>query len=136
MKKLITLLLIAAMLLPAASLADLPDISDLTTDELIELNHQIQARLFSEQLVSGVTVPPGRYTIGEDIPAGTYRIEITGGTGFFDVYDKEGGRNTMTGLTGELYSVTEIGKIEFVDGNILALYNSTFIFFPYAGLFD
>lgn len=136
MRKLITLLLIAAMLLPAAAMADLPDISGLTPDELIELNHQIQNRLFSEQLVNGVKVPPGTYIIGEDIPAGTYRVEITGGTGFYDLNQEAGGHLIMTGLTGKSYDVTEIGKMILEDGNELKLYNSTFVLYPYTGLFN
>jgi hypothetical protein len=136
MKKLITLLLIAALLLPAAALADLPDISGLTVEELIELNHQIQLRLFSEQLVNGVKVPPGTYIIGEDIPAGTYRVEITGGTGFYDLNQKAGGYLIASGLTGSLYDVTEIGKMVLEDGNELKLYNSTFVLYPYTGLFN
>ena len=135
MKRLITILLILALAVPAISLADLPDISGLTNEELVELNKNIQSILFSRQLVDGVTVPPGRYIIGEDIPAGTYRIEITGGTGFYDVYDSPGGKTIATGLTGELYDVTEFGKITFEEGNELKLVNSTFIFFPYTGIF-
>lgn len=135
MKRLI-IFLILAMMIPVAALADLPDISSLSKEDLLELNHRIQMMLFSEQLVEGVKVPPGEYIIGEDIPAGTYRIEITGGTGFYDVYEKEGGHTIMTGLTGKSYNVLEIGKITFKDGNILALYNSTFIFFPYTGIFN
>lgn len=136
MKKLIALLLILALAMPALALAELPDISGLTKEELLELNHQIQMMLFSEQLVEGVKVPPGKYTVGEDIPEGVYRIEITGGTGFFDLFEKDGGHTLMTGLTGKSYNVTELGKITLKNGNVLALYNSTFIFFPYTGLFN
>lgn len=136
MKKLITMFLILALAMPALALADLPDISGLSREDLIELNYRIQMLLFSQQLVEGVNVPPGQYIIGEDIPAGTYRIEITGGTGFYDVYEKEGGRTILTGLTGKSYDVLEIGKITLEDGNVLALYNSTFVFFPYTGLFN
>lgn len=136
MKKLITMILILALAVPALALADLPDISALTVEELIELNHQIQNRLFSEQLVNGVKVPPGTYIIGEDIPAGTYRVEITGGTGFYDLNQEADGHLITTGLTGSLYDVTEIGKMVLEDGNELKLYNSTFVLYPYTGLFN
>ena len=136
MKKLITMILILALAVPALALADLPDISALTVEELIELNHQIQSRLFSEQLVNGVKVPPGVYIIGEDIPAGTYRVEITGGTGFYDLRQEADGHLITTGLTGKSYDVTEIGKMVLEDGNELKLYNSTFVLYPYTGLFN
>lgn len=136
MKKLITMILILALAVPALALADLPDISALTVEELIELNHQIQNRLFSEQLVNGVKVPPGVYIIGEDIPAGTYRVEITGGTGFYDLRQEADGHLITTGLTGKSYDVTEIGKMVLEDGNELKLYNSTFVLYPYTGLFN
>ena len=135
MKKLITMLLIMAMILPACALADLPDISGLSSDELLELNHQIQNALFSDRITEGVKVPPGTYIIGEDIPAGTYRIEITGGTGYYDIRFSPGGNLIHTGLTGKSYGVLEIGKIIFEEGNELYICNSTFVLFPYVGLF-
>ena len=135
MKKLITVILILALLLPAAALADLPDISGLSSDELLELNHQIQMLLFSEKLVQGITVEQGKYIIGEDIPAGTYRIEITGIGGFYDLYDKPDGKKIAAGLTGSTYHVDGIGKLILEEGNYLCFTNSTFIFYPYTGVF-
>jgi len=126
---------ILALILPAMAGAAIPDISNLSRDELIELDQQIHLRLFDEQLIEGVRVPQGTYIIGEDIPAGTYRIEITDGTGCYDVYDNPDGKLIHSGITGKSYNVTEIGKITFDDGNILELVNSTFIFYPYTGIF-
>ena len=136
MKKLITVILILALVLPAAALADLPDISGLSSDELIELNHQIQLLLFSEKLVQGIEVKQGKYIIGEDIPAGTYRIEITGIGGFYDLYEEPNGRKLSSGLTGSTYHVDGIGKLVLEDGNYLCFTNSTFIFYPYTGVFN
>ena len=136
MKKLITIVLILALAVPALALADLPDISGLTEEELIELNHLIQICLFSEKLVEGVKVPPGTYIIGVDIPAGTYRIEITGGTGYYDLRDKPKGSLISSGLTGRSYNVTEIGKLSLEENQELMIANSTFLLFPYTGLFN
>ena len=107
----------------------------LETSELLEVNQVLQSVLFEKTLPEGVRVPQGTYIIGEDIPAGTYRIEITDGTGYYDVYDKPDGKLIHSGITGKSYNVTEIGKITFDDGNILKLVNSTFIFYPYTGIF-
>ena len=135
MKKLLIAALILALILPAAALADLPDISGLTRDELIELDRSIQALLFSEELANGIKVDQGKYIIGEDIPAGTYRIEITGIGGYYDLYDKQGGKKISSGLTGSTYNVTDIGKLVLEEGNYLVFVNSSFIFFPYTGVF-
>lgn len=135
MKKLLTIILILALVLPSAALADLPDLSGMSSDELLNLIHYAQALLFSTELENGITVPQGDYIIGEDIPAGTYRIEITGIGGFFDLYESKDGRKLATGLTGSTYNVTDIGKLVLEDGNVLSYRNSTFIFFPYTGVF-
>lgn len=134
MKKLIIFILCVA-LLPAAALADLPDLSNLSTDELLEVIRSAQLLLFSSELVNGITVPQGEYIIGEDIPAGTYRIEITGIGGYFDLYESKDGSKIATGLTGSTYDVTGIGKLVLEEGNVLMYRNSTFIFYPYTGVF-
>ena len=94
-----------------------------------------EAATLPEITNDGLRVPPGEYTIGLDIPAGTYRVEITDGTGYYDLFDKKDGNKISTGLTGKSYDVTEIGKITFSNGNVLKLRNSTFIIYPYTGLF-
>ena len=134
MKKIISTLLVIFLLVGPAY-ASAPDLSSLTADELLDVIRTAQALLFSDQLVNGVRVPQGTYVIGEDIPAGTYRIEITDGTGYYDVYDKPNGYLVHSGITGKSYNVTEIGKITLEDGNVLELVNSTFIFYPYTGIF-
>ena len=137
MKKLITLLLILAMM-PVIALADLPDISGLSTDELIELNHQIQLRLFSEQLVNGVKVPPGSYVIGEDIPAGTYRVDFPVVSdllmGLFMAYTEDYS-DYATYYIGE-NNTTAIGKVELKEGMTLEISDTTAIFYAYTGLFN
>ena len=135
MKRLITIILILALTVPAAAMADLPDITELSIEELTELGHLIQERLFSRQLIDGITVHQGTYIIGADIPAGTYRVEITGIGGYYDLYEYDGGRKIATGLTGSTYDVYDIGKLELKEGNVLLFRNSTFIFYPYSGVF-
>lgn len=138
MKKLLSLILALALLLPAAALADLPDISGLTDDELLELNHQIQLRLFSEQLVNGVEVPAGEYTVGSDLPAGVYRMEVvTPSAGGYLYVFASAERQTPVNQSflGEYWGVMEIGKIELTDGNVLRISGNSLRIFPYTGLF-
>ena len=134
MKKLITLLLIAVLLLPAAALADLPDISGLTHNELIELNHRIQMRLFSEKLMNGVNIPVGRYTVGEDIPAGSYRVAISVENGLIVIYSPDE-KTVCSYALGLVYDVYEIGKITLEEGQIFDLSYGSVTLYPYSGLF-
>ncbi|MBO7662793.1 MAG: hypothetical protein J6U01_05440 [Clostridia bacterium] len=138
MKKLFAVVLILAVLLPFSALADLPDISNLSTDELLELNHQIQSRLFSQKLVDGVDVPAGDYIVGEDIPAGVYRLVVvfpkSGGT--LRVYPSKDEHYTLDSFLGEFWGVTELGKVALEDGNIVHITGNTLRFFPYTGLFN
>ena len=139
MKKLITIILILALFLPAAALADLPDISALTEAELIELNHQIQLMLFSQKLVDGVTVPAGEYIVGEDVPEGVYRVEVVyksaGGTLF--IFDKaDDSMYSDQSYLGEFWGVEEIGKLTLKAGNKIKISTNALKFFPYVGLFN
>lgn len=102
----------------------------------VNSSEQFDSTLLPEITGDGLRVPPGEYTVGLDIPAGVYRIEITDGIGYYDLYEKRDGKLISNGLTGDAYDVTEIGKLSLNDGNILLLVNSTFNFYPYTGLFN
>ena len=79
MKRLLTAILILAMLLPAAALSDLPDISWLSYEELIQLKEQITLAIWDMQEWHDVVVPAGFYVVGEDIPAGHWTIKYSPG---------------------------------------------------------
>ncbi len=141
MKKLITVILILALALPAVALAELtrpsyniPDISALSEIELRALMHEIQDRLFSEQLVNGVTVPVGKYKIGEDIPAGTYRIETSADNGLVIVYSSEG-KSIESYLIGNTWGVNVIGKIVLEEDQTIEINNCNITLYAYGGLF-
>ena len=85
MKKIFALLL-ALFLLPAFSLADIPDISGLSYDELVQLNNQINLAMWNSEEWQEVTVPPGTYQIGVDIPAGHWTIKPGIDHGYFAVW--------------------------------------------------
>ena len=74
MKRLITIILILALAVPALALADLPDISNLTYNELVQLKDQINLAMWGSQEWQEVTVPPGVWEIGVDIPAGHWSV--------------------------------------------------------------
>jgi len=74
MKKLITIILILALAIPASSLADLPDLSGLSFDELIQLKSKLNIAIWNCQEWQEVTVPPGVWEVGKDIPEGHWSI--------------------------------------------------------------
>ena len=137
MKKLITIILILA-LFPVIAMADLPDISGLSADELVELNHQIQLLLFSEQLVNGVKVPPGIYTVGEDLPAGVYRVDFPVISdlliGLFMAYTDDYSDYVTYYIGGS--NTTAIGKVDLKEGMTLEISDTTAVFYAYTGLIN
>ena len=74
MKKLIAVTLVIAMFLSTAALADLPDISGLSYEELVHLKDQINLAMWNSQEWQEVEVPAGVWTIGEDIPEGYWTV--------------------------------------------------------------
>ncbi len=140
MKKLIVILLIV-LLVPVVSIGESllqKKLGDLTYEELLIINRNIQPRLFEKgALVNGVRVPAGVYNVGEDIPAGTYRIEYNQQTGydfcsFLAINEAEDfGFTTTLGLG----STSEIGKIELTDGTYIEITGGEVYFYTYTGLF-
>lgn len=87
MKKLLALALAIMILAAVPALADFDGYS---LEALQAAAAQLQAEILRR---SGepFTVWPGQYTVGEDIPAGVYRVELlTGGSGWFWVYAQAG----------------------------------------------
>ena len=137
MKKLITIVLILALAVPALALADLPDISGLSYNELIELRTKIQTQLFSSQLISGVTVPPGEYIVGEDIPEGSYRVGIInmGLDSMIEIDTAE--KEIITSYAiGEVYGAYEVGKMTVENGMIIKVDFAPVVFYAYSGLIN
>lgn len=138
MKKLLTLIIALALILPAAASASIPDISDLTEVELHELQRQIQLKLFSDKLVDGVKVSPGVYVVGKDIPEGEYRIEYQTedkhALATFSAYREEPffSFSSVLGYSGPY----EIGKIELTAGITVRIESDSLYFFGYSGMFN
>lgn len=77
MKRLIALVMAMAMILPAACLADLPDLSGLTFEELVDLRGQVNLVLMASGEYQEVEVPAGVWEIGKDIPAGHWAVAVS-----------------------------------------------------------
>lgn len=66
--------LLVLFLLPVYSLADLPDISGLSFDELLQLREQALLAMWNSDKWQEVRVPAGVYEIGVDIPEGYWTM--------------------------------------------------------------
>ena len=142
MKKLLALLLILAITMPAAAMADLPDISNLTDDELLQLDWQIQAVLYEHQLDDGVLVPAGVYIVGADIPAGEYKADTVSDVGgcvriYKTVTDYEkGGYNYAYEIyLGNMWGTLTF-RLKIEEGNVLYIYSNSLRLYRYHGLMD
>jgi len=137
MKRLITIILILALILPASSLADVI-LNGMTTDELLELRRQINLQLFNEKLLDGVDVDPGKYIVGEDLPAGDYRVEVilpSQAYAFGSVWVYDPGETFLTvggNMTGEGYE--RIGKLSLTDSQTIEVTLYSVKLFLYEGI--
>lgn len=74
MKKLIALVLLLALLIPAC-FAEGIDLSALSFEELAALRDRIQLEMMARDEWQEVTVPAGLWEVGVDIPAGTWLVK-------------------------------------------------------------
>ena len=128
MKKLVCALL-ALCLLPVIAFADF-DLSAMSVDELAALNKAVVMELMSREDFKEVPVPPGEYTIGEDIPEGTYSVKVANDDyAMIEIYKNGTLNDAYTVLAG-----TPVGKIVLVKGQTISISFFSVIFMPYAGL--
>lgn len=64
--------LLVLLLLTPAALADLPDLSQLTNDEVAELLTLVNAEVVKRGITKTAKLPQGAYIGGKDVPAGRY----------------------------------------------------------------
>ena len=136
MKKPLSLILALAMILAAVpALADDP-LAGYTTEQLQTLSTLIQAEII-RRTGSGFQLYPGTYTVGEDIPAGKYRVEVVKSYGIVSAYKADGGL-----VFTEFLSVMDpddnavIGKAILEDGMTVVIDSTSFRFVPYTGILN
>lgn len=142
MKKLIAVILIMALAVPAAALADLPDISNLSKEELLKLSYLVQNKLFEKTLPDGVLMPAGDYIVGEDIPAGDYRADTVSDVGGIiqiypskAAYEKSSLSYDMEIYLGNMWG-TLVFRLVLNNGNYVRLRSNSLKLYPYYGLED
>ena len=124
MKKVITLIVTILLFSQAALAADV-NLQDMTTDDLIALRTAIVQELMDRGEIKSATVPAGEYTVGPDIPAGSYSISTSQIMVTVTVNEYE-----------QLFVITPddgVGKITLNENDTLTC-SSTIVLEKYAGL--
>lgn len=135
MKKLVAVILVLALMIPVVSVADGIDLSALSYDQLIELNHQLVREIMARPEWKEVRIPAGQWKVGEDIPAGVYSFKFIGPWSVnIYVWKTEVKNYANNGM--RLNDIldkdrTEIGKFELFDGNILDVGGDIILSRPY-----
>ena len=121
MKKTIILILII-LLVSAAAIAE--DLSTMSYADLMDLRDRCQRELMTRPEWKQVTVPTGLWTVGIDIPAGEYTIDVADPEGYASIlvwgykkndYETNGGMLICEGIgMGE----SILGKIPLENGNV------------------
>lgn len=133
MKKLVSFALsLALMACAIPAFADGPDLQSMSDDELVSLRDAINAELASRNFQEKeVTVPPGRYKVGEDIPAGTYTVSKTGAMpAMVTTYTSSGDYDLVYNISAD----TPIGKLQLAEGQSIEISYDSVLFSPYKGI--
>jgi len=149
MKKLLSLLVLAALLLSVPADADV-DLSGMSFDELIALRDQVNLALWATEEWQEVTVPAGAYTIGKEIPAGYWTIRPVDGktasVSWGSRFDATGAEIDLWGDFGVFEQITsaadsyaqynDIRSVswDLIEGTVLVIGSASVIFTPYTGV--
>lgn len=150
MKKIFSLLLALALLLPAMASTEI-DLSALSFADLVALRQQISQELITRPEWKEVTVPQGVWKVGEDIPAGHWTIiPISGGYCSISISDAINQMGTDIGSSYSEYYFSDFIEspdysyfiegnskpsidIELFDGLYIVVKGCSCVFSPYIG---
>ena len=121
--------------------SSLKSLTEYTVDELLLLRDMIDRELdnrgYSEEENSGskkpVSVPQGEYTIGSDIPAGTYSLSASDGDfqlSTITIYSASGALEN----THVIMADSSVGKCVLEAGQKVEISGSPILFFTYDGI--
>lgn len=150
MKKSFLTLIPILVLICSAAVADLPDISGLSYDELVQLREQLNLAIWESEEWQEVTVPAGVWKIGEDIPEGYWTIRPAENTyisvAYCDILDAagqgagvgwNGWNGTLTGYPEGHYTYNECHQVDLdMIAGMYFINRGTCIFTPFTGKQD
>lgn len=122
MKRLLCVLLILC-LVPVFALADF-DLSSMSFSDLQTLQNEINREIRNRPEWKSVSVPSGIYTVGAQIPAGSYSVS---GDGFYIAVYRDNSLIVNQGVTSE---DDFIAHIELMDGDTVKIQYGNAVFAP------
>lgn len=133
-KTLIIIAIALALIVVSVSAASISfDFSKYSDEELISLETALQAEKISRGMAKQATITSGKYTVGVDIPAGTYKVETAkGGADHLYVRNSKG-KTIGSYAIGTASDRSPIGKLELTDGDTIEFDSCTLIFTVYSG---
>lgn len=122
MKKAILLLITVIILIFTTAANAEINISNLSYDELIQLQKDLTMEIMKRPEWKEVLVPAGTWIVGEDIPAGVYSFRIYKDKVVIHLWGAAiDDFKTNGGLRISEYRDQDIGKVELFDGNVLEI---------------
>lgn len=134
----ISILLTLIISVPVLVSAETEDpFAEFTTEELLLLKSLVEDSLAQrmggnagQAMQKDVTVPVGKYTVGEDIPAGTYTVISSDRLAYVTVYSSSGKRLSSDGIDDG----ATIGKLVLENGQLVEVEYASVVFTAYKGL--
>ena len=135
MRRTISLFLFILVLTCSISaLADIPDFSQLTDEELLTAQSLMNEEIIIRGILKKIKIPAGHYKAGEDIPCGKYVLTTEDDVGLINavqlvVFDDENGfasRSRKHALVIEQFYSPNSCTVELKKGNVLYLENGSF----------
>ena len=114
MKRLIAVLLVFLFVCTVAT-ADAPDLSDLTYEQLVALQHYFTAEIMSRPEWKSITIPAGDWLVGVDIPEGTYSISCDHSS-LVDIWENGVGNYSGLRFNNTVSNDSPYGKVELRTG--------------------
>lgn len=136
MRKIVCMMLIIVIALTTAIAQAVElDLSIYSDDELKEIFELLNEEMLNRKIVKSATIPVGRYTVGTDIPAGKYVIEMSDKSKHSGPIVKIYNDNTLSKKTFSewLEGPEDTMIIELNNGNVLET-DETIILSTFVGI--
>ena len=149
MKKVIMIVVLLIFTVSSAC-AEIPDISGLSYDELVQLKNSINLAMWQSEEWQEVTVPVGVWIVGEDIPVGHWSISLSpeasgkwASVKYCDLLD-ETGTDAANRYDCKIYAYLDVAAptndrypqvidLDLKPGTYIIIGNGSVVFTPYSG---
>lgn len=126
-KKLIVIFVALILILITNCSVLAENLNEKSDGELIDLYLQIQAELLGRSNECSLVLTAGKYTVGTDVPVGSYQAECKGAYSsstlkIFSSADAKYADDTY--IMAELYQSSTIGKLDLNPGNVISITGS------------